>query len=94
MTKEVTIYFNIFECGRNLLDILDSTYQKAFMSKPKEKYYHDFLDTLVKENNRKGEPLSNDKIQQAVVKIIEETEAEFERNINKITCDKSFQSPI
>ena len=25
---------------------------------------------------------------------MEETEAEFERNINKITCDTSFQSPI
>ena len=25
---------------------------------------------------------------------MEETEAEFERNINEITCDTSFQSPI
>ena len=26
--------------------------------------------------------------------MIEETEAEFERNYNEITCDTSFQSPI
>ena len=27
VTKEVMSYFNIFECGRNLLDKLDVTYQ-------------------------------------------------------------------
>ena len=26
VTKEVNIYYNIFECGRNLLDRLDITY--------------------------------------------------------------------
>ena len=25
-----SIYFNIFECGRNILDQLDVTYQRAF----------------------------------------------------------------
>ena len=29
-----TSYFNIFECGRNLLDQLDVTYQRAFMESP------------------------------------------------------------
>ena len=29
-----TIYFNTFECGRNLLDQLDVTYQRAFMASP------------------------------------------------------------
>ena len=29
MTKEVPSYFNIFECGRNILDKLDVTYQRA-----------------------------------------------------------------
>ena len=51
-------------------------------------------DTLVKYNNRNSAPLSNEKLQQAFSKVMEETEAEFERNINKITCDTSFQSPI
>ena len=64
------------------------------MATPKDKYYNALLDTLVEDNNCKGEPLSNDKIRQAVGKVIEETEAEFERNINKITCDTLFQSPI
>ena len=32
LTQKVTSYFNIFECGRNLLDLLDVTYQQAFMA--------------------------------------------------------------
>ena len=32
--KEVS-YFNIFECGRNLLDKLDVTYQSAFRASEK-----------------------------------------------------------
>ena len=28
---KVTSYFNIFNCGRNLLDQLDVTYQQTFM---------------------------------------------------------------
>ena len=32
--KEVS-YFNIFECGRNLLDKLDVTYQRAFAASDK-----------------------------------------------------------
>ena len=64
------------------------------MAIPKYKYYNMLLDTLVDDNNRKGAPLSNEKIWQAVGRVMEETEAEFERNINEITCDTSFQSPI
>ena len=64
------------------------------MATPKDKYYNALLDTLVKENNIRGEPLSNQKIQKAVGKVIEETETEFKRNYNKITCDNSYQSPI
>ena len=30
-----TSYFNIFECGRNLLDKLDVTYQRAFAASDK-----------------------------------------------------------
>ena len=30
VSVKVSSYFNIFECGRNLLDQLDVTYQRAF----------------------------------------------------------------
>ena len=32
-----SIYFNIFKCGRNLLDQLDFTYQRAFTASPVQK---------------------------------------------------------
>ena len=94
MTEEVTIYFNIFECGSNILDRLDVTYQQAFMATPKDKYYNRLLDTLTDDNNHKGKPLSNEKLQQAFSLVMEETGAEFELNMNKITCNTSFRSPI
>ena len=50
--------------------------------------------TLVDENNRNSAPLSNKNIQQAVSIFMEEMEVELERNINEITLDTSFQSPV
>ena len=64
------------------------------MATPKEKYYNVLLDTLVKDNNPRGESLSNKIIQEAVSDVMEEMEAEFERNYNEITCDTSYQYPI
>ena len=32
VTEKVTRYFNIFDCGINLLDLLDVTYQRLFMT--------------------------------------------------------------
>ena len=92
-TKEVPSYFNIFECGRNLLDRLYVTYELACLATPKDKYYEKMLETLVDDNNRNGLLFSNEKLLQAVSKAMEETEAEFEC-LNKITMDTSFQSPI
>ena len=57
------------------MDRLDVTYQRAFMATSKDKYYNSFLDTLVKDNNLRDKPLSNENIQKAVGKVIEETEA-------------------
>ena len=34
VTGKVTKYFNIFKCGRNLLDQLNDTYQQEFMASP------------------------------------------------------------
>ena len=52
VTEKVTSYFNIFECGRNLLDQLDVTYQRAFMATPaQEDCYKEMLKNLIKVNN-------------------------------------------
>ena len=87
-------YFNISDCGRNILDRLDVTYQRAFMATPQDKYYTEMLENLVKMNNLRGEPLSNERLRQAVIDVREETDVEHERNINDITCDDSYQSPM
>ena len=58
----------------------------------KDKYYNTVINNLIDDNNLKGVPLSNENLQEAVSKVMEETEAEFEHNINKITCNTSFQS--
>ena len=93
VTKEVPIYFNILKCGRNLLDRLGVTYERAHMATQKEKCYENMLETLVDEKNNNGALLSNEKLQQTVSKVMEETEAEFEC-LDEITMNTSFQSPI
>ena len=53
-----TSYFNILECGRNLLDQLDATHQREFMVSPvqeghhmpslaQERYYDQMDDSLI-----------------------------------------------
>ena len=91
MTKEVKSCFNIFECGRNILDRLDGTYQRGFMSTPQDKYYTEMLENLIKVNNCEGEPLPNGRLRQAVIDVRKETDAEHECNINNITCNDSYQ---
>ena len=67
VTEKVISYFIIFECGRNLLDQLDVTYQQAFMATPAEnKYYKEMTKSLIKANNWGGK-LCNEKIWQAVI---------------------------
>ena len=60
------IYFDILECGRNLLDRLGVTYQRAFMATPQDKYNTEMLENLIKVNNKEGESLSNERLRQAV----------------------------
>ena len=61
VTQKVTIYFNIFECGRNLLYQLDFTYQRAFMATPEDEYYKEMMKIIIKAKNE-GEKLCNEKI--------------------------------
>ena len=55
VTEKVTSYFNIFECGRNLLDQLYVTYQQAFMAtSAQDEYYKKMTKSLVKANIQGG----------------------------------------
>ena len=86
MTQKGTSYFNIFKCGRNLLDQLDVMYQRVFMATLEDEYYKDMTKSLIKMNN-KGGKLCNEKIRQAVIDLRAELNREHERNINNISCD-------
>ena len=65
MIVKVASYFNIFECGRNILDQLDVTYQHAFTASetsssvptgyyelsPAQERYYDIQADHIKEKN-------------------------------------------
>ena len=69
VTEKLTIYFKIFECGRNLLDQIDVTYQQAFMASPaQDEYYKEMTKSLIKASIEGGK-LGNDKFQQAVIDL-------------------------
>ena len=58
VTDEVPSYFNIFECGRNILNRLDVTYERVCMATKEDEYLAYLLETIIKHNNRHKVPLS------------------------------------
>ena len=97
-------YSNIFECGRNLLDQLDVTYQRAFTASAKppsaptgyyepsparEIFYDLFADHIVDKNNR----IDEDEICKAVDYMKSEYEEEHERTIKDMIQDGDYKSP-
>ena len=56
-------------------------YEQVCMATPRDKYYEKILNTLVEYNDHHNTPFSKEKLQQAISKVMEETEEE-ERNIN------------
>ena len=95
---EVPSYFNIYECGGNILNRLDADYEQACMATMKYKYYTKILETLVDYNDRNNAPLSNENIRQSVSRVMAETEEEerdARRNSNNVTMYTFFnQSPV
>ena len=57
-----TIYFNLFECGKNILNGLDATCKRAYMATSRDKYYTEIYKTLTDYNDRNNAPLLNEKI--------------------------------
>ena len=91
-------YFNILECGRNLLDQLDVTYQRAFTtsetssavptghyqpSPARERYY----DMQANHINEKHVGMDEDEMRKAISRAKLEDEAEHERNIEIMAQD-------
>ena len=54
--------FNVFECGRKLLDKLDVSYKRLYMTTPKEEYFTEILEHLNEYNDRHSQRLSSKNI--------------------------------
>ena len=98
------IYFNIFQCGRNLLDQFDVMYQRAFTASAKlssvpkghyepspsrERYYDMCADHIVERNDR----IDEDELRNAFAYTKFENEEEHERNIKDMIQDDDYKSP-
>ena len=77
VTEKVTSYFNIFECGINLLDQLDVTYKWAFMESPvqegfyqpspsQDRYYDKLAESLIKAKVGSDGTINNDELNKAI----------------------------
>ena len=97
-------YFNIFECGMNLLDQLDVTYQRAFTASTKpslvpkglykpsparERFYNLFVNVILDKNYF----INEDEICRAVNHMKYEYEEENERDIKNMVQDNDYKSP-
>ena len=59
----------------------------------KDEYYNNMMKSLIKSNNEGGK-LCNEKIRQAFIDLKAEFNVEHKRNINNISCDDLYQSPM
>ena len=64
------------------------------MATEDNEYFTDVIDTLNEYQDRHSQRLSSKKLGEADCRVMDEEEEEMERNINNITCDTSFQSPV
>ena len=97
-------YFNIFECGRNILDQLDVTYQRAFTAStkpstvlkgyyqlsPEQERLYDIMSDQIVENN---DGIDKVELRKAVSHVKSNDEAEYERNIENMIQDDDYKSP-
>ena len=96
-----SIYFNIFECGRNLLDQLDVTYQRAltvspvqqglYQISPARERYYDIMTDHIEENN--VGTIDKEELCKAIALLKSEDEAGHERKIDNMTQEDDYKSP-
>ena len=98
-------YFNIFECGRNILDQLDVTYKHAFTTSsatstvskrfyqisPAREIYYDIMADHIEEKN--VGTIDKEDLCKAITHVKSEDEAEHERNIDNMTQVDDYKQP-
>ena len=104
MSVKGASYFNIFECGRNLLYQLDVTYQRSFTASketssvpkgiyqisPEQERYYDMMAGHIKEKNV---VMDKDEIHKAISHVKSEDKDEHERNIQNMIQYDDYKSP-
>ena len=95
-------YFNIIKCGRNILDQLDVTYQRAFtasaaastlqkglyqISPARERYYDIMADHIEEKNVG---TIDKEELRKAISHVKYEDEAENEHNIDNIIQEDDY----
>ena len=97
-------YFNIFECGRNLLDQLDVTYQREFITSPvqegfyqpspaRDRFYDKMDKSLIKSKVRSDRTINNDELHKTITQLKSEKKSGHERNIIDMTQVDDYKSP-
>ena len=69
--------FNIFECGRKLLDRLDVSYKIACMATPKEEYFTEVMNHINTYDDRHSQILSSKKLRYSVIRVTQDEEEEI-----------------
>ena len=59
-----------------------------------DEYYKEMMKSLIKANIRSDGKICNKNIQQSVIDLRAELDLEHERNINNITCEYVYTSPM
>ena len=99
-----TSYFNIFKCGRNILDQLDVTYQWSFMASPVqegfyqpspalERYYDMIANKIIEVNVGSDGIINDEELHKAITILKSEEEVGHEHNINIMTQVDNYKSP-
>ena len=89
-------YFNILECGKNILNKIHATCKRACMATPRYKYYTKLFRTITDCNDRNGAPLSNEKIRDTINRFISEEEVDSHNitsDVHNLTVDTLSQMP-
>ena len=63
-------YFNLFECGKNILGMIDATCERVCMATSMESYYTEMFKTLTDYNERNNTPFYNKNIQEEILKLV------------------------
>ena len=86
------MYFENFECGKNLLNKLDATYEQACMITPRDRYSTELFRTITDCNDRNGATFTNENILYAIQSVILEEEADAHK-INVHTFSQTTVTP-